>query len=159
MRILGIDPGLGITGYGCISISDSGLELVEAGVICTKKTDQLPQRLTVLFDNIAELLKDVNPDVVVIEELYSHYNHPRTAIIMGHARGTLLLAAGRRNIDVVSYGANRIKKSLTGNGHASKEQMQLMIKSLLELDEPPKPPDVADALAVALCHTNVINRS
>ncbi len=159
MRILGIDPGLGITGYGCISMSDSGLELVEAGVIRTKKTDQLPQRLTVLFDNISELLKDVNPDVVVIEELYSHYNHPRTAIIMGHARGTLLLAAGRKNIDVVSYGANRIKKSLTGNGHASKEQMQLMIKSLLELDEPPKPPDVADALAVALCHINVINRS
>ena len=159
MRILGIDPGLGITGYGCISMSDSGLELVEAGVIRTKKTDQLPQRLTVLFDNITELLKDVNPNVVVIEELYSHYKHPRTAIVMGHARGTLLLAAGRSKIDVVSYGANRIKKSLTGNGHATKEQIQLMIKSLLELDEPPKPPDVADALAVALCHINVINHS
>jgi len=158
VRILGIDPGLEITGYGCISVHDSGLYLNEAGIIRTKKSDELPYRLSELYDGFTDILKEFEPEVVVIEELYTHYKFPRTAIIMGHARGTLILATGKRSIDVVSYSATRIKKSLTGNGHASKEQMQRMIMSLLGLKNPPSPPDVADAIGVALCHANVVNR-
>jgi len=159
VRILGIDPGLEITGYGCISVHKDGLNLNEAGIIRTTKSDELPLRLSELYDGITEILKEFEPGVVVIEELYTHYNFPKTAVIMGHARGTLMLAAGKRSIDVVSYSATRIKKSLTGNGHASKEQMQRMIMSLLGLETPPSPPDVADALGVALCHANVVNRT
>lgn len=158
MRILGIDPGLEITGYGCISIHDGGINFNEAGVIRTKKSDDLPVRLTELYDGFTDILKEFEPGVVVIEDLYTHYNFPKTAIIMGHARGTLILAAGQKSIQVVSYSATRIKKSLTGNGHASKEQMQRMIMSLLGMAEPPSPPDIADALGTALCHANVVNR-
>ena len=155
---MGIDPGLEITGYGCIDAESNGIILVEAGVIRTKRSDKILNRLTKLYDNFFELLADVRPGIVVIEELYAHYKHPRTAIIMGHARGTLILAAGKASVDVVSYSANRIKKSLTGNGHATKEQMQRMIMSVMSLNKPPSPHDVSDALAVALCHANAINR-
>ena len=157
VRIVGIDPGLEITGYGCITSSDAQTVLIEAGVIRTKKSHDLVNRLYELYFQFSQVLADFNPDVVAIEELYAHYNHPRTAIIMGHARGALLLAAGQRSIPVQSYSANRIKKSLTGNGHAAKEQMQRMIMNMLKLDQPPSPPDVADAIAVALCHCNTVN--
>ena len=158
MRILGIDPGLEITGYGCINVEDDGIILVEAGVIRTNRYDDISTRLTNLYNNFTDILTDFNPEAVVVEELYAHYKHPRTAIIMGHARGTIMLAAGMQSINVVSYGANRIKKSLTGSGHASKEQMQRMVMSLLGLDKPPSPPDIADAIAAALCHANVVVR-
>ncbi len=158
MRILGVDPGLEITGYGCVGREKSGFGLIEAGVIRTKKTDRLPRRLSVLYDNFVELLGEVRPEVIAIEELYSHYKHPRTSIIMGHARGVVLLAAGHQNIGIISYGANRIKKSLTGNGHATKEQMRLMVKNVLNLEKMPTQSDVSDAIAVALCHANVLDR-
>ncbi len=158
MRILGVDPGLEITGYGCVGREKSGFGLIEAGVIRTKKTDRLPRRLAVLYDNFVELLGEVRPEVIAIEELYSHYKHPRTSIIMGHARGVVLLAAGHQNIGIISYGANRIKKSLTGNGHATKEQMRLMVNNVLNLEKMPTQSDVSDAIAVALCHANVLDR-
>jgi crossover junction endodeoxyribonuclease RuvC len=158
VRILGVDPGLEITGYGCVGREKSGFGLIEAGVIRTKKTDRLPRRLSVLYDNFVELLGEVRPEVIAIEELYSHYKHPRTSIIMGHARGVVLLAAGHQNIGIISYGANRIKKSLTGNGHATKEQMRLMVKNVLNLEKMPTQSDVSDAIAVALCHANVLDR-
>jgi crossover junction endodeoxyribonuclease RuvC len=156
VRILGIDPGLEITGYGCVGREKTDVGLIEAGVIRTKKSDPLPRRLSVLYESLVELLGEVRPEVIAIEELYSHYKFPRTSSIMGHARGVVLLAAGLQDITVISYGANRIKKSLTGNGHASKEQMQLMVKNVLNLEKVPKPPDVSDAIAVALCHANVL---
>ncbi|MFC1553247.1 crossover junction endodeoxyribonuclease RuvC [candidate division KSB1 bacterium] len=159
MRILGIDPGLENTGYGCIEVLNNDIILNEAGVIKTKRNHALEVRLTSIFDNLCEIINEFNPDIVVIEELYSHYKHPKTAIIMGHARGAIILAAGKNSVGVVSYSANRIKKSLTGNGHASKEQVQMMIMSVLNLDSPPSPPDISDALAAALCHANVVNRN
>jgi len=166
VRILGVDPGLQVTGYGCITADTlsqasrgGGIVLAEAGVIRTSRTDSLEKWLAVLLADFLEILADFKPDVMVVEDLYSHYKNPRTAIIMGHARGTIMAAAGMHALAVVPYSANRIKKSLTGNGHAAKEQMQRMIMSLLGLDAPPSPPDVADALAVALCHANVISHS
>jgi crossover junction endodeoxyribonuclease RuvC len=101
-------------------------------------------------------METIKPGVVVVESLYSHYKHPRTAILMGHARGVVLLCASSLGIPVIAYPATRIKKALTGNGRASKLQMQRTILNTLKLAAMPEPPDVADALAVALCHANVL---
>jgi crossover junction endodeoxyribonuclease RuvC len=97
-------------------------------------------------------MEQYRPDAVAVEQLYAHYQHPRTAILMAHARGVLFLAAGQRAIPVVSYNATRIKKTVTGSGRASKDQVQRTIQRELNLDQLPEPPDVADALAAALCH-------
>lgn len=99
-----------------------------------------------------EIVGQFRPEVVVVEQLYSHYAHPRTAILMAHARGVVFLAAAEHNVPLVSYNATRIKKTVTGSGRASKEQMQRTIQRELGLVQLPEPPDVADALAAALCH-------
>jgi len=156
MLILGIDPGLRCTGYGCVRMSGSSLELVEAGVVRTGDKDPLDKRLCELARGLAEVIEATSPAVVVVESLYSHYKHPRTAILMGHARGVVLAQAAERGIPVVNYPATRIKKSLTGFGRASKMQIQRTILTMLGMSRLPEPADVADALAVALCHSNVI---
>ena len=97
------------------------------------------------------LFDEHDPEVCAVETLYAHYKHPRTAILMGHARGVILLIAARRGVRVGEFAANRVKQSVTGHGHATKLQMQKAIQTLWKLKEPPNPPDVADALAVALC--------
>ncbi|MCP4727285.1 MAG: crossover junction endodeoxyribonuclease RuvC [bacterium] len=155
MRILGVDPGINITGYGCITIKDRTVHLDEAGVIKPKKSQDLSLRLMDLYRNFDDILKEFDPDVVTVEEVFTHLKFPKTAITMGHARGVILLAAALNEIEIVDYAATRIKKALTGNGHASKEQIQMMVKQILELNQIPSPPDVADALAVALCHANM----
>ena len=130
MRILGVDPGLERTGYGVIELA-AGVgspRLIEAGVIRTSPAQPLAARLMELQSGLADVLAELKPAAVAVEELYSHYAHPRTAILMN------------------------IKKALLGSGHASKEQMQRSIQSLFRLAKPPQPPDVADALAIALCH-------
>jgi crossover junction endodeoxyribonuclease RuvC len=151
MRILGLDPGLQITGYGVVDFDVRKPRLVDAGVIRLKQTLTVAQRLVELERELDEILTEHRPEIVAIEQLYAHYAHPRTAIIMGHARGVLMLAAQRRAVRLCEYPANRVKKNLTGNGHASKGQMQRAIQSVWNLAEPPDPPDVADALAIALC--------
>lgn len=151
MRILGLDPGLQLTGYGVIDFDIRKPRLIDAGVIRLNAKWTVAQRLVELERELDEILQEHRPDIVAVEQLYSHYAHPRTAIIMGHARGVLMLVAQRRAIQIAEYPANRIKKNLTGNGHAGKAQMQRAIQSLWNLDKPPDPPDVADALAVALC--------
>lgn len=156
MLILGIDPGLRVTGFGAIRQRARRIELVEAGVIRTDDKAPLACRLTELYQGLCSVLDQVEPEAVVVEALYSHYKHPRTAILMGHARGVVLVAAADRDIAVVDYPATRIKKSLTGHGRASKQQMQRTVASTLGLPAPPEPADVADALAVALCHANVV---
>ncbi|HMP80952.1 MAG TPA: crossover junction endodeoxyribonuclease RuvC, partial [Pirellulaceae bacterium] len=103
-------------------------------------------------DGIGEVFQSWSPTEMAIEELYSHYERPRTAILMGHARGVLCLAAGRFNVTLVHYAATQIKSALTGNGRASKTQMQLAVQNHLGLAHVPEPPDLADALAVAICH-------
>lgn len=151
-RIVGIDPGLGITGYGAVDLTPgSEPAIVEAGTFRTDTSAPLPDRLAQLHDDLTALLAELKPDAMAIEQLYSHYAHPQTSVVMGHARGVLLLAAAEAHLPVRSLAATRIKKSLTGNGHATKAQMQRAIQSLCGLAELPEPPDVADALAVALC--------
>ena len=152
MRILGIDPGLNLTGYGLVDERDQRISLVEAGVIRTKTSQPMAERLREIAVETEGIIEQFQPDVMAIEELYSHYQHPKTAIIMGHARGVVFAAAARAGIEVFPYAATRIKKSLTGNGRATKQQMQLMVRSTLDLATIPEPPDAADALAIALCH-------
>ncbi len=153
MRILGIDPGLNTTGYGVIEVSGGDILLLEGGVIRTESSDApLEIRLSRLYDGVTEVLAQFSPQAMALEELYSHYERPTTAILMGHARGVICLAAARSMVPVFSYAATQIKSALTGSGHASKEQMQQAIKVRLNLKELPSPHDVADALAIAICH-------
>lgn len=149
--VLGIDPGLHVTGYGAVCFGPGGPFLREAGVLRTSGKESLAARITRLYADLAELLAELKPDAVAVESLYAHYAHPRTSILMAHARGVILLAARQAGTAIHSIPATRVKKSLTGNGHASKRQMQRAIQSLCRLDAPPEPADVADALAVALC--------
>ena len=151
MRILGIDPGLKLTGYGLIDYKPFRPALVDGGVIRLAAKTPLADRLVELETELDGLLEEHKPDVCAVEQLYAHYAHPRTAILMGHARGVILLCARRRGVRVEQFAANRIKQSVTGHGHASKVQMQRAIQSLWNLPQPPDPPDVADALAVAVC--------
>lgn len=150
--VLGLDPGLALTGYGVIDISSGKPQLVEAGVIRVSRAQTLAARLLELHTGIEEVIASYPITAVAIEQLYSHYERPRTAILMGHARGVLTLAAAQKGIDVFSYEATKVKKLLTGNGRAPKDQMQRAIQLQFKLKEPPDPPDVADALAIALCH-------
>ncbi len=148
-RILGIDPGLDRTGYAVIELP--GPRVLDAGLLRTSNKTSLADRLAEIHAGLDEILAEFSPALIAVEELYAHYKHPRTAILMGHARGVVLLAGARRNIDVVNLPATRIKKALTGNGHASKIQMQRAIVATLGLSKRPEPADVADALAIALC--------
>lgn len=155
VRILGIDPGLNITGYGVLERNEKNPKqprVIEAGVIRGAVKQPLPDRLAEIHAGVAEVIATLKPDVMALEQLYSHVAHPRTSILMGHARGVICLAAAEAGIPVVHYPSTQIKRILTGNGRASKEQMQLAIQRELRLDELPEPPDVADALAVAVCH-------
>ncbi len=156
MIVLGIDPGLRVSGYGLVETCAGPPKLIEAGLIRSTSSRNLEERLDELFSGVDELVREFAPDAVSVEELYSHYNHPRTAVIMGHARGVLFLAAGRVGIPVYSYSATRIKKSLTGMGRASKEQVASMIARTFGCSELDVAADVTDAVAAALCHINVI---
>jgi crossover junction endodeoxyribonuclease RuvC len=154
-RILGIDPGLQITGYGVVEVGSRGPIVCEAGIIRSSETPaatDMARRLSAVYDSILEIIEQFRPQVVVVEQLYAHYAHPRTAILMAHARGVVFLAAARYDLPLVSYNATHIKKTITGNGRAPKDQVQRTIQRELGLVELPEPPDVADALAAALCH-------
>jgi crossover junction endodeoxyribonuclease RuvC len=132
-------------------------KLIEAGVIRIASGSAIEQKLNRLAEDTQSLLESFKPDVVAVEELYSHYAHPRTAILMGHARGVILQRCAQAAIEVRSFSATRIKKSLTGNGRASKEQVQKTIQTILSLPQIPEPNDVADAIAAAMCCANSIN--
>jgi len=152
MRILGIDPGLNTTGYGVLDFASRQPRLVEAGVVRGKTGAPLEERVKEIHDGVADVIATLKPEVLAIEELYSHYDRPTTAILMGHARGVIVLAAAQAGIPVTSYPSTQVKKTITGNGHAAKWQMQEAIRRELNLPALPEPPDVADALAIALCH-------
>ena len=160
MRIIGIDPGLQVTGFACVerpggARADALPALVEAGVIRLARASggapPIPDRLVELDTDLAALLERLRPDAVGVESLFAHYKHPATAIGMAHARGVILLAARRAGVRLVEIRPNEIKKFLTGHGHAGKRQMQEAVQSQLRLKAPPEPPDVADAIAIALC--------
>lgn len=151
-RILGIDPGLNITGYGVIDVVAGRVGIAEAGVVRGRTRDSLTARLVEIYDGVVDVLRTLRPAAMALEQLYSHYKQPRTSILMGHARGVICLAASQAGIPVVHYSATQIKKVLTGNGRAPKSQIQLAIQRELGLATLPEPHDVADALAVAISH-------
>src|SRR5207244_4695076 len=158
-RILGSDTGLIITGYGVLEFSQARPILCEAGIIRTADDDatEMADKVLSVYNGVVEVIAQFKPEAMAVEQLYAHYDHPRTAILMGHARGVIFLAAADKGIPVLSYAATHVKKIVTGNGRASKEQVQRTIQRELGLETMPDPPDVADALAVALCHYHTQN--
>lgn len=164
MRVLGIDPGLRLTGYACLDGLGDRPEIVEAGVFRLGRRSAdgggeengggavtVSSRLAELDTDFRDLLERLRPEAVAVEAIFAHYKHPATAIVMGHARGVLLLAIRNAGLRLLEFKPNAVKKSLTGNGHAGKPQMQRAIQAHFALPELPSPPDVADALAIALC--------
>ena len=152
LRVLGIDPGLNTTGYGVLEVTAAGPKVCEAGIVRGRTRGSLAARVAEIHEGIEEVIATLRPSVMALEELYSHYERPRTSILMGHARGVICLAGAQAGIPVVHYAATRVKKLLTGNGRAPKSQMQQAVQRELRLLQIPEPPDVADALAIALCH-------
>lgn len=168
MRILGIDPGLRITGYACLEGQDAHdiPRIVEAGVLrltchqsrvpldvdaSAHSASSISARLHELDTDFRALLARLKPTAVAVESIFAHSKHPATAITMGHARGVLLLAIRSAGLPLVELKPNAVKKSLTGHGHAAKGQMQRAVQAVFNLEKPPEPPDVADAVAIALC--------
>ena len=150
-RILGIDPGLNVSGYGLIEADGQRLRVIEAGVIRTKR-GTVARRVAEIFDGLTELIGNLRPTEVALEDLYSHYERPKTAILMGHARGVICLAVEQAGLPLHHYAATQIKRLVAGSGRAPKSQIQNAICREFGLTEAPEPPDVADALAIALCH-------
>ena len=149
--VLGIDPGLSRCGYGCVAGGDGDERAIAAGVITTAVSDPVPQRLATLRHDLVGLIDELQPDVVVVERVLFQTN-ARTAMSVGQASGVALLSAAEAGVPVVEYSANEVKLAVAGYGGATKAQVQTMVARLLNLKEIPRPPDAADALALALCH-------
>ena len=152
MNILGIDPGLGTTGYGIISNINNEMVLLDFGTIKTSPKDSLSKRLKIIFDYISELIIKYKPSIFSIEEIF-YSNNVKSSLLLGHARGVAMAAASIKNIMIYEYSAKKVKQSLTGNGNAHKDQVKFMVKNLLKLNVPPKSNDASDALAIGLCYT------
>jgi crossover junction endodeoxyribonuclease RuvC len=151
MRIFGVDPGSERTGYGCIESSGSRHRLVACGILSAPARSTFPERLFAIHTGLEALLERHRPECVAVENIFFAKN-VRSALKLGHTRGIALLAASQASIPVVEYSPAEIKRSVVGYGRAEKQQVQAMVKLLLGLDAVPSPHDVADALAVALCH-------
>lgn len=150
-RILGIDPGLNTTGYGVVVAEGGKIRLCEAGIIRSRAKASIESRLEEIYNGLQEVIEAQGPELLALEQLFSHYDRPRTAILMGHARGVICLAAAQAGIEIAHYEPTRVKKVMTGNGRAPKHQIQLAVKIQLGLPTIPEPADVADALAIAIC--------
>lgn len=153
MPVLGFDPGLRVTGYGCVSGDEIRPAIVEAGAIRLVPASPVPpvaDRLVELDRDVRDLIARLKPHTVAIEGLFAHYAHPETAIKMAHARGVILLAARQAGVQILELKPAEVKKSLTGSGRADKAQVQESIRQLFNLETAPKPADVADALAIAV---------
>jgi len=152
MIVLGIDPGTAVTGYGVVK-GDRSLppRLIECGVIRTRPRDTLPQRLREIHDGVAELIERHKPDALSIEDVF-YARNVRTTIVLGHARGVILLAGEQSKIEIFEYPPAEIKKAIVGNGGATKQQVQFMVARILRLKTAPEPADAADGVAAALCH-------
>ena len=155
MRILGIDPGYALLGYGVIDAVGNKLTAVDYGVIETKPVQTFPERLEQLFEGMNELLHTYKPDDAAFEELF-FYRNTTTALAVGAGRGVAILAAQQTRIPLYEYTPMQIKLAVTGNGHADKLAVQSMVRMLLRLDRIPKPDDAADALAAAICHGSTL---
>ena len=153
MRILGIDPGYGIVGFGIIDYENSNYKVVDYGVIETPKDEDISVRLAMIYDAIGKLTETFKPDQIAVEELF-YFKNQTTVIPVAEARGVILLAAVHSCGEIFEYTPLQIKQALTGNGRAEKAQVQFMVKAIDIRIEIPKPDDAADALAVAICHAN-----
>jgi crossover junction endodeoxyribonuclease RuvC len=151
MFVLGIDPGLSRCGYGVVTRRPGGLAAAAGGVISTDPSAPLPGRLSTLFEELVGLVSEFRPEAVVVERVFFQVN-AHTAMATGQAAGVALVAAAQSGCEVAQYTANEVKQAMVGYGGATKEQVQRMVASVLQLPEPPRPPDVADALALAACH-------
>ena len=153
MRILGIDPGIALTGFGIVESGASGIRAGKYGHISTEAGTPAPQRLKILYDDMLHILEAYGPDVMAIESLFFNKN-AKTVMIASQARGVIILAAVNCGVEVVEYTPLQVKQAVIGYGRASKQQVQYMVTKLLNLEEIPKPDDTADALAIAICHAN-----
>jgi len=164
MRIIGIDPGIAITGYGIIDKNRNNYKPVCYGKITTEPQQQTFERLIILYETLMEIFQEYQPQFAAVEELFFNKN-AKTAMIIGQARGVAILAAANAGLDVYEYTPLQVKQAVAGYGRAEKKQVQKMVKLLLNLDEIPRPDDVADALAIALCQAssykmqNLLDRS
>lgn len=151
MIVLGIDPGTAITGYGFVTERDSQAIAIASGAITTPADQSLPDRLVTIHQQLGALIEQYKPDHAAVEQLFFNKN-VRTALAVGHARGVILLTLAQANVPIFEYTPLEVKQAITGHGRADKRQIQQMITWLLNLDKTPKPDDVADALAIAVCH-------
>lgn len=150
--VLGVDPGTAVTGYGVVARSgDGAVSLLECGVIRTHARAPLPERLRDIYEGISEVVSRAHPAVLAVESVF-YAKNVRTSVVLGHARGVVLLAASLAGLDVAEYPPAEVKNAVVGAGAATKEQVGYMVQRLLRLKEPPKPHDAADGVAVALCH-------
>ena len=152
MKILGIDPGTATTGFGLITKEGPKLTKIDCGVISTSKDLDMPKRLSILFNDLQEIVQTHKPDVMSVEKLF-FTNNITTAMTVSQARGIVLLVASQNNIPIAEYAPLQVKMSATGYGKATKKQVQEMVKKILKLSVIPKPDDAADALAIAICHS------
>jgi crossover junction endodeoxyribonuclease RuvC len=154
--VLGVDPGTSVTGYGVVAGEGRAPSLLECGVIRTGADSALPARLRAIFEGVSEVIARHTPDVVAVEGVFYGRN-VRTTVLLGHARGAVLLAATLRDVPVEEYAPARVKNAIAGTGRATKDQMQYMVQQLLRLRTPPQPADAADGVAVALCHLGALH--
>jgi crossover junction endodeoxyribonuclease RuvC len=153
MRVLGIDPGSLITGFGVVEEVRSGLCAIAWGTVRTSSSQPLPVRLQRIYDGLSEAIRQWEPEAVAVERVFFADN-PKTALILGHARGVALLTVANAALPLVEYSALEIKQAVVGYGRAGKAQIQQMVRTLLRLDTLPQPTDAADALAAAICHVH-----
>lgn len=153
MRVLGIDPGTAIVGYGIVDYTERKYETIDYGCILTDKKLDLDERLLIIFNQLEELIKRYNPQYIAIEELF-FFKNSKTVISVGQARGVIVLAGIKNGLKVTGYTPLQVKMGITGYGKADKRQVQEMVQKILKLEEIPKPDDAADALAIAVTHIN-----
>ena len=153
MKILGIDPGFAIVGYGIIDHTGNKFKTIEYGAVTTAANEDMFVRFKKIYDGVSEIIKRTNPDAMAIEELFFNSNQ-KTAINVAQARGIILLAAMNNDVPIFEYTPLQVKQAVVGYGRAEKAQVQQMVKSLLNLEKVPKPDDTADALAIAICHAH-----
>lgn len=153
MIIMGIDPGFAITGFGVVEYKGNKFSVLDYGAITTDASMKMSQRLLILHNRLEEIIYKHKPDAIAIEELFFNKNI-KTALTVGHGRGVAVLAAAQSGVEIFEYTPLQVKQSVVGYGRAEKAQIQQMVKAILNLSAIPKPDDVADALAVAICHGN-----
>lgn len=151
MKIIGIDPGIAILGYGVLEYDRNKFRVIDYGAVTTSNKNSLPERLEILYNSLEKLFEFHKPDAVAFEELFFNQN-AKTAIVVGQARGVAILSAQKKGINIFEYTPLQVKQAVTGYGRADKKQVQQMVKVLLNLREIPKPDDVADGLAIGICH-------